>query len=132
MLDAKGLSRTVAGRAIVDGVSFQVPEGGIATVLGPSGSGKTTLLRLVMGLERLDAGTLEIDGEALSAPDVFVPPEARGFAMVFQEFTLFPHLDVAANVAFGLKRGEDREAVLDELLALVVGEVDGRADRLYV
>jgi iron(III) transport system ATP-binding protein len=119
MLKGIGLTRTIGDRAILDDVSFQLDEGTIATVLGPSGSGKTTLLRLIMGLEPTDAGELFIGDRLLSGPGVHVPAENRGFSMVFQEFTLFPHLNVEANVTFGLERGTDTDAVLDELLALL-------------
>ena len=119
MLKGIGLTRIIGDRAILDDVSFQVDEGAIATVLGPSGSGKTTLLRLIMGLETADAGELFIGDRLLSGPGVHVPAENRGFSMVFQEFTLFPHLNVEANLTFGLERGTDTDAVLDELLALL-------------
>lgn len=119
MLKGIGLTRTIRDRAILRDVSFQVDEGAIVTVLGPSGSGKTTLLRLIMGLEPADAGELFIGDRLLSGPGVHVPAENRGFSMVFQEFTLFPHLNVEANLTFGLERGTDTEAVLDELLSLL-------------
>ncbi|MCB2099252.1 MAG: ABC transporter ATP-binding protein [Rhodobacterales bacterium] len=122
MLEVSGLTRTIGRRAILDGLTFRVEPGRTAVVLGPSGSGKTTLLRLVMGLERPDGGTLAWDGRALSGPDTHVAPQDRGFAMVFQDFTLFPHLDVMANVTFGVAKDDaaaaDRVAQVLDLLEI--------------
>ena len=79
-------------------VSVSVAAGETVALLGPSGSGKSTLLRIAAGLEQADAGTVRMDGQDISA----LPPERRGFALMFQDFALFPHLDVQDNVAFGL------------------------------
>ena len=102
----------------VDGVDLAVAEGEFLGVLGPSGCGKTTLLRLVAGFERPDAGGVEIDGGAVAGPRRNVPPERRRIGMVFQESALFPHLDVAANIGFGLPR-RHRDERIAELVALV-------------
>ena len=85
--------------AAVDGVDVSVTDGEVLSLLGPSGSGKTTLLRAVAGLQNLDHGSVWWDGEDLSP----VPSHKRGFGLVFQDFALFPHLDVGRNVEFGLK-----------------------------
>jgi len=102
----------------VDGVDLDVRRGEFLGVLGPSGCGKTTLLRLVAGFERPDAGGIEIAGAVVAGPRRNVPPEGRRVGMVFQESALFPHLDVAGNVGFGLPR-RGREARVAELVALV-------------
>jgi len=83
----------------VDGVDASVADGEVLALLGPSGSGKTTLLRAVAGLQDLDHGSILWNGEDLSP----VPAHRRGFGLVFQDFALFPHLDVGHNVGFGLK-----------------------------
>jgi iron(III) transport system ATP-binding protein len=95
-----------------------VERGEVVALLGPSGCGKTTLLRLVAGFESPDAGTIELDGTPVAGNGAWVPPERRRVGMVFQDYALFPHLTVADNVGFGLKRGE-RGARVPGLLALV-------------
>jgi iron(III) transport system ATP-binding protein len=102
----------------VDDVTLELRSGEFLGVLGPSGCGKTTLLRLVAGFERPDAGGIEIDGRVVAGPRRHVPPEGRRIGMVFQESALFPHLDVAGNIGFGLPR-RGRETRVAELVALV-------------
>jgi ABC-type Fe3+/spermidine/putrescine transport system ATPase subunit len=84
---------------VLKGISMAVPLGTITVLLGPSGCGKTTLLRIIAGLERADAGQIAWAG----APLEQVPPHHRNFGMMFQEYALFPHLDVAGNVGYGLR-----------------------------
>jgi iron(III) transport system ATP-binding protein len=86
----------------VDGITLAVAEGEILALLGPSGSGKTTVLRLIAGFERPDAGAIWIAGRQVAGDGAWVPAEARGVGMVFQDYALFPHLTAAENVAFGL------------------------------
>lgn len=102
----------------LDGVGFDVAPGETVALLGPSGCGKSTLLRVAAGLERQSAGEVVIDGRIVAADGVFAPPEKRGVGMVFQDYALFPHLDLAANVAFGLK-GEAAPARVRAMLDLV-------------
>ena len=83
----------------LDGVTLSVADGEVVAVLGPSGSGKTTLLRTVAGLQTLDRGSIAWDG----ADQARVPPHRRNFGLMFQDFALFPHLDVGRNVEFGLR-----------------------------
>ena len=92
----------------VERLSFSLTHGEIMAVLGPSGCGKTTTLRLISGFERPDAGEVLLRGEVVSGRGRMVSPEKRGVGMVFQDYALFPHLNVAKNVAFGL-RGMDRD-----------------------
>jgi iron(III) transport system ATP-binding protein len=108
-------------RPAVDEVSFGLPAGAIGVLIGPSGCGKTTLLRAVAGLERASAGDIRLSGQPVGGAGVHVPPEARRVGMVFQDYALFPHLDVGRNVGFGIERlpRAQRAARVAEVLALV-------------
>ncbi len=102
----------------VRSLSLAVQPGSLVTLLGPSGSGKTTVLRLVAGFERAEAGEVLLAGRLVSGDGTWVPPEKRGVGMVFQDYALFPHLTVTHNIGFGY-RGPDRQARIEEMLALV-------------
>jgi iron(III) transport system ATP-binding protein len=113
----------------VNGLSLAVEEGEIVALLGPSGCGKTTTLRLIAGFEAPDAGTVSLRGEVVAGPGRFVPPEARGVGIVFQDYALFPHLSVDDNVGFGLDRLDRsaRRARIGDVLDLVgLGGFGGR------
>jgi len=99
-----GVSKTFGLTRALDGVSLEIAPGELFAVLGPSGSGKTTLLRAIAGFERPDEGEVRVGERLLAGPGVWVPPERRRIGMVFQDYALFPHLTVAANVRFGLRR----------------------------
>jgi len=122
-LDVSQLSVHYAGRSqrAVDQVSFSLQAGEIGVLIGPSGCGKTTLLRAVAGLERADAGSIRLAGDMVSSPQLHLPAESRRIGMVFQDYALFPHLDVARNVGFGLTHlaPAERSARVQESLALV-------------
>lgn len=90
----------------LDGVDLSLERGRSLALLGPSGCGKTTLLRSIAGLETLDGGRIEVDGQVLTGERTFVRPEQRRVGMVFQDWALFPHMSVAKNVAYGLSRRE--------------------------
>jgi iron(III) transport system ATP-binding protein len=113
----------------VDGLSLAVEAGEILALLGPSGCGKTTTLRLVAGFEQPDAGTIELQGRRIAGAGIAVPPEARGLGVVFQDYALFPHLPVAGNVAFGLRRLDPRARTrrVQEVLELVGLGARGRS-----
>ncbi len=99
MLVLEGLSARFGEHQAVDRVSLSVADGELVSILGPSGSGKTTLLRLIAGLERPSEGRVLLDGRDLAG----VAAHRRGIGLMFQDFALFPHRDVGANVAFGLR-----------------------------
>ena len=101
-LEVGHLTRAFGGRPVVDDVALRVAAGQVTCLLGPSGCGKSTTLRIIAGVERADAGEVRIDGQPMAGPGLHLPPERRGVGMMFQDFALFPHLNVAANVAFGL------------------------------
>lgn len=114
------ISQSYGPRQIVDSLSFLLQEGQIGCLLGPSGCGKTTVLRCVAGFEPITAGHIEIGGETVSSPARLVPPEMRQIGMVFQDYALFPHLDVAGNIAFGLGKLDTSSQLrrVEELLRL--------------
>jgi ABC-type Fe3+/spermidine/putrescine transport system ATPase subunit len=98
-LELEGVSRRFGDRSAADDVNLTIAHGEFFTLLGPSGSGKSTLLRLIAGLERLDSGSIRLDGREVQG----VPPWQRGLGMVFQQYALFPHMNVAQNIAYGLR-----------------------------
>src|SRR5690606_21328269 len=108
-------------RVVVDGLSLALARGEIGCLLGASGCGKTTVLRAIAGFEPLQAGTVALDDRLLSSAAQMLAPERRGVGMMFQDYALFPHLDVARNVGFGLSRQprREREARVAEVLELV-------------
>ncbi len=118
-LSIEGISKTFEKKVALDRVSFDVHKGEIVAVLGPSGSGKSTLLSIIAGLEEPDNGSILWDGQALHG----VPPYQRDFGLMFQDFALFPHMDVYENVAFGLHMNGVPEAEIrprvKEMLDLV-------------
>ncbi|MFC3832251.1 MULTISPECIES: ABC transporter ATP-binding protein [Deinococcus] len=120
-LELRGLGKRHAPGLppVVDDLNLTAAPGELLTLLGPSGCGKTTTLRLIAGLEHPDAGTVLLDGRDVTHPHV--PPERRGVGLVFQEYALFPHLDVLGNVAFGLRHLPRAERLprARETLALV-------------
>ena len=119
-LEIKALSAALEGRPVLQDISLSLSGAGIACLLGPSGAGKTTLLRCIAGFERPGQGAIRINGRAVSGPAHHVPVEQRQVGMVFQDYALFPHLSVADNITFGLKKtaaGKVRRR-LDELIAL--------------
>src|SRR5437588_3110211 len=99
LVSLKSISKRFGATAAVDNVSVAVQRGEFFGLLGPSGCGKTTTLRIIAGLETPDTGSVEFDGREITN----LPPEHRGFGMVFQNYALFPHLNLFENVAFGLR-----------------------------
>ena len=119
MLEVDRVRVTFGDQAVLDGVSLTVNDGEIVGLLGPSGCGKSTLLRVIAGLQPIESGAVRWDGDDLAS----IPAHARRFGFVFQDQQLFPHLDVAANVGFGLKMSRTPKLVIakrvGELLELV-------------
>lgn len=98
MLELRDIAKQWDQRPLLDGVSLRVAAGETVALLGASGSGKSTLLKIVAGLDAPERGSVWFDGVDITQ----LPPERRGFALIFQDFALFPHLNVLDNVAFGL------------------------------
>lgn len=126
-LSLEGVTRRFATQVAVDNLSLSVAPGELVALLGASGSGKSTTLRLVAGFERPDAGQIILDGNPIHG----LPPERRGFGMVFQQYALFPHLSVEENVAFGLEvRGVARaERLRRARAALAAVGLESKASR---
>lgn len=99
MIRIRGLTKSFGVAGVLAGVDLDIQDGDFVAVLGPSGAGKTTLLRLLAGLERAEAGTIEIDG----TPATDLPPGQRRIGFVFQSYALFGHMTVFENIAFGLR-----------------------------
>ena len=120
-IELRGIEKSYGPVRAVAGVDLEVAPGEFLTLLGPSGCGKSTLLRLIAGFEDPDAGTIRLFGGDVAGHGRVMPPEERGVGLVFQQLALFPHLDVAGNVGYGL-RGlgrRERKARVAELLELV-------------
>jgi iron(III) transport system ATP-binding protein len=111
----------IAAQPVVRGVSFSLGAGELGCLLGPSGCGKTTLLRAIAGFQALSGGRIDLRGRTVASATSMDAPERRRLGFVFQDLALFPHLDVAANVAFGLQdlpRGERAPRVREALARL--------------
>lgn len=117
MLEVRELVVVLDGKTILDGVDLRVADGEVVGILGPSGSGKSTLLRAIAGLVEVASGDILWDGRSV----VGVPTHRRRFGLMFQRYALFPHLDVAANIAFGLRMQgiEDVDRKVEAALEMV-------------
>jgi len=126
-VEFQGVTKRFGAVSAVDGVDLAIEEGGFFAMLGPSGSGKTTCLRLISGFERPDSGHVRLFGQAAEG----IPPNRRSVNTVFQDYALFPHLDVRDNVGYGpMVKGvpkPERHARAEAMLALV--RLDGFGDR---
>ena len=120
-LDVSNVSIRFGDFAAIQNASLALERGQIGCLLGPSGCGKTTLLRAIAGFQSLSEGRIAVGGRTLSTAESQVSPEERRVGMVFQDFALFPHLDVSANVGFGLRHlpRRQRQAQVDRLLKMV-------------
>jgi iron(III) transport system ATP-binding protein len=118
-LSVSGLTKAFGDSPVLAGLDLEVPAASLTAVLGPSGCGKTTLLRLLGGFERAGGGSIRLGERVLDDERTHLAPERREIGFVPQEGALFPHLDVAANVGFGLPRAQRRGGRIEELLQLV-------------
>ena len=126
-LSIRGLRKTYGQSVAIDGVSLDIRQGEFMTFLGPSGSGKSTTLYIVAGFQDPSEGTVQLAGRSL----LNVPPNQRNIGMVFQRYTLFPHLSVAENVAFPLRvRGWDNTRIAERVKAMLkLVHLDQHGDR---
>jgi len=121
LLELKNIRQAYGQQLVVNDLSLVLEKGQIGCLLGPSGCGKTTVLRCIAGFEPVLAGEILLNGIKVSGGGVFLPPEQRHIGMVFQDYALFPHLTVSANIGFGLHRlpQSERAPRVDELLQTV-------------
>ena len=130
MLELTHIQKSFDGVAVLKDISIQVEEGEIVSILGPSGCGKTTLLNLILGIVEADAGTICYNGEDLTRAAM----EKRGFNIVFQDYALFPNLNVYQNITYGMKnkpRISSQEEVEELIQLLGLGEhLSKRVDQL--
>jgi len=118
-IQCRGLRKNYGHVPAVRALDLDLAPGRFLALLGPSGCGKTTALRLIAGFEEPDAGEIFIDGRLVAAPGVSVPPEKRHIGMVFQEYALFPHLDVEGNTGFGVPESPAKASRVLDILKLV-------------
>ena len=121
MLELDGIGCEYDGARVVQGLSLRVRRGQVICLLGPSGCGKTTVLRAIAGFQALSCGRIHLRGLAVSEVGRMVAPENRGIGMVFQDYALFPHLNVLDNITFGLQKQSraQRKQTAEELLHMV-------------
>ena len=113
MLEVRSIFKSYDGKPLLKNISFTISEGETICLLGASGSGKSTLLRIIAGLETPDSGLILFNGQDLTS----TPPHLRDFGLVFQDYSLFPHLNVNENVAFGLKMRRMGQAEIAQRVA---------------
>ncbi len=121
VLEIQNMSKSYADQQIVKNLSLSLQKGNIGCLLGPSGCGKTTILRTIAGFEAIDSGRILINGVIVSDEFGMIPPQKRQIGMVFQDYALFPHLNIMDNIGFGLGRLDkaQKTETISEMLDLV-------------
>ena len=118
IIRARSVAKSYGSETVLSDFNLDVWNGSIVGILGISGSGKTTALRLLAGFDKPDSGIIEMRNRVISSEDTFLPPEERNVGMVFQDYALFPHLNVEKNISFGLSRDEIKSGRLEEVLSM--------------
>lgn len=123
-----GISKSFDGETVLDDLNLAIEENAFVTLLGPSGCGKTTTLRIIAGFEKADKGSVIFDGKDISN----IPPNKRTLNTVFQKYALFPHMNIAENIAFGLKIKNKSKAYIEDKIkyALKLVNMDGYERRM--
>lgn len=127
LVDLRHIYKSYDGELVLDDFNLSIPQNSFLTLLGPSGCGKTTTLRIIGGFERADKGQVIFDGEDISN----IPPNKRNLNTVFQKYALFPHMNIAENIAFGLKIKNKPKSYIDDKIryALKLVNLDGYEKR---
>ena len=134
-LKLTGLEKRFGEKRVLSPLDLEIPGGSFVALLGPSGCGKTTLLRMVAGLEDPTGGEIRLGDRVLHAPGIHLPPEQRGFGMVFQSYAVWPHMSVFDNVAYPLRVGTRKKTVNEEqrrdrvMKALALVHMESLAER---
>ena len=131
MLKLVNVAQRYADKTVLQNISFHLKKGEIGCLLGPSGCGKTTALRLVAGFETLQKGEIFLENECLAQTGIAVPPQHRRVGLVFQDYALFPHLNVEDNIAFGLHPQQWNRAQRQERVAEMLELVGLKAEARY-
>ena len=118
IIRARSVAKSYGSETVLSDFNLDVWNGSIVGILGISGSGKTTALRLLAGFDKPDSGIIEMRDKVISSKETFTPPEERNIGMVFQDYALFPHLNVEKNISFGLSRDEIKIGRLEEVLSM--------------
>ena len=118
IIRARSVTKSYGSEIVLSDFNLDVWNGSIVGILGISGSGKTTALRLLAGFDKPDSGIIEMRNKVISSEETFLPPEERNVGMVFQDYALFPHLNVEKNISFGLSRDEIKSGRLEEVLSM--------------
>ena len=120
ILSLKNISKSFGSTKVLNDISLELQKGEILTILGGSGSGKSTILNLIAGFEKEDSGTISVYGETVTSPNVFVEPHERNIGFVFQNYGLFPHLNVFKNISFGISKlsKSAKQKIVEEMLDL--------------
>ena len=118
IIRARSVTKSYGSEIVLSDFNLDVWNGSIVGILGISGSGKTTALRLLAGFDKPDSGIIEMRNRVISSEETFLPPEERNVGMVFQDYALFPHLNVEKNISFGLSRDEIKSGRLEEVLSM--------------
>ncbi len=131
MLKLVNVAQRYADKTVLQNISFHLKKGEIGCLLGPSGCGKTTALRLIAGFEAWQSGAIFLEDECLAQTGIAVPPQHRRVGLVFQDYALFPHLNVEDNIAFGLHPQQWNRAQRQERVAEMLELVGLKAEARY-
>ena len=118
-LKINNLNHQINQNLILNDISLDIEEDKITCILGPSGSGKTTLLKLIAGLEKTQKGEIHIKDKLVSSSDTHLKTESRNIGFLFQDFALFPHLNVKENLKFAINGKSDANIEIDEIMKLI-------------